>query len=91
MNYRRIFSLFSLIVVVFLLWYLFMDRTSAVVNVVSVSERKIVIQNMSGVQSIVTIPKGIFKLIDEKEEYFISYNSRIGQRPFLTSIEPINK
>lgn len=91
MNYRRIFSLFSLIVVVFLLWYLFMARTAAVVNVVSVSERKIVIQNMSGVQSTVTIPKGIFKLIDVNEEYFISYNSRIGQRPFLISIEPINK
>lgn len=57
MNYRKLLSLFSLIIVVFLLWYFFMARTSAVVNVVSVSERKIVVQNMSGVQSTVTIPK----------------------------------
>lgn len=88
MNYRRTFSLFSLIIVVLLLWYFFMARTSAVVIVVSVNNRKIVVQNMSGVQSTVTIPKGISKLINVNEEYFISYNSRTGQRPFLTSIEP---
>ncbi|MEK5179000.1 hypothetical protein [Paenibacillus odorifer] len=72
------------------IWYFLMAGTSAVVNVVSVNKRRIVIQNMSG-QNTVTIPKGIYKLIDVNEEYFISYNSRIGQKPFLTSIEPSAK
>lgn len=91
MNYRRKFPLFFLIIFLFVLWYFMMASTAAVVNVVSVKEREIVVQNMSGDQSTVTIPKGISKLIDVNEEYFISYSSRIGQKPFLTSIEPSKK
>ncbi|MEK5416009.1 hypothetical protein BSK49_27655 [Paenibacillus odorifer] len=91
MNYRKVFSLLPMIIFLFIIWYFLMAGTSAVVNVVSVNKREIVIQNMSGDQNTVTIPKGIYKLIDVNEEYFISYNSRIGQKPFLTSIEPSAK
>ncbi|MEK4155727.1 hypothetical protein NYE27_11665 [Paenibacillus sp. FSL R10-2779] len=80
-----------MIIFLFIIWYFLMAGTSAVVNVVSVNKREIVIQNMSGDQNTVTIPKGIYKLIDVNEEYFISYNSRIGQKPFLTSIKPSAK
>lgn len=91
MKNRKIFSFLPLIIFLFIIWYLLMAGTSAVVNVVSVDKREIVVQNMSGDQTTVTIPKGIFKLININEEYFVSYNGRIGQKPFLTSIEPSAK
>lgn len=90
-NNRKISSLLTLVIFSFVFWYFFMAGTSAFVQVVSVDKREIVIEDMSGDQKVITIPKGIFKLIHKNEEYFISFNSRIGQKPFLTSIEPIDQ
>lgn len=53
MNNRKIFSFLPLIIFLFLIWYLLMSGTSAVVNVVSVDKREIVVQNMSGDQTTV--------------------------------------
>jgi hypothetical protein len=55
MNNRKIFSLLPLIIFLFIMLYLLMASTSAVVNVVSVDKREIVVQNMSGDQNLTSI------------------------------------
>jgi len=70
------------------IWNSHSNVTGAQVKVIEVHETAIKIQDLSGQQNIIQIPKGIYKLIEVDHEYYIEYEQRKWERPMLISIEP---
>jgi len=91
MNKNKWFASFgTLILLLFVLaiWNSYTHLTAAQVKVIEVTETEIKIQDASGKQETVQIPKGIHKLIEVDHEYFVNYEHRKWERPTLVSIEP---
>jgi|GEM_PF-3497273 hypothetical protein len=65
------------------------SQTSAEVKIVNVTEKSITVQDLGGVETIISIPTGISKLIEPNKHYFVKYESSSqGKKSKLISIEP---
>ncbi|MED4600854.1 hypothetical protein P9314_09075 [Paenibacillus validus] len=85
---RLLVFIFALMIFSFFAWYSRTTHTGEVATVVKVNEKNIEIRNLEGRSTVVSLPKGVSKLINENEEYFIQYEKRRWGQPSLISIEP---
>ncbi|TVX93812.1 hypothetical protein [Paenibacillus agilis] len=79
----------STIVFIVIVWASETKSTGEVVRIKEINHGSILVENSSGIEKDVEIPKIITKLIIKNEEYYISYNKTRWSGWKLKEIEPI--